>query len=66
MASTTNTTPDPQKVFSEKINGRAAMLGLTIGLAVEVLTGKGIVEQLWSFNIASKGIDFSGLLGFFS
>ena len=53
MSSTTNTTPDPQKVFSEKINGRAAMLGLAIGLAVEVLTGKGIVEQLWSLGAIS-------------
>ncbi len=28
-------TPDPTKVFSEKLNGRLAMLGLTIGLATE-------------------------------
>ena len=45
--------PDPYKSFSEKLNGRAAMLGLVIGLAVEALTGKGIVEQIWSFNKAS-------------
>ena len=59
-------TPDPQKVFSEKLNGRAAMIGLVIGLAVEAGTGKGIIQQVWSFNESTKGIDFSGLLSFFS
>ena len=37
-------TPDPYKSFSEKLYGRAVMLGLGIGLAVEALTGKGIIE----------------------
>ena len=66
MASSTPNTPDPQKVFSEKLNGRAAMLGLIIGLAIEALTGKGIIQQVWGFNESTKGIDFSGLLNFFS
>ena len=64
--STPKFTPDPYKSFSEKLNGRAAMLGLVIGLAVEAATGKGIVQQVWSFNESTKGIDFSGLLSFFS
>ena len=41
------------------------MLGLGIGLAVEALTGKGIVEQVAMFNQASV-LDLSwikGLLG---
>ena len=66
MTSSATNTPDPQKVFSEKLNGRAAMIGLVIGLAVEAVTGKGIVQQVWSFNESTKGIDFSGLLSFFS
>jgi len=40
-------TPDPSKVFSEKLNGRVAMLGLAIGLATEWLTGKGILQQVF-------------------
>ena len=66
MTSSSSNTPDPQKVFSEKLNGRAAMLGLMIGLAVEAVTGKGIIQQVWGFNESTKGIDFSGLLSFFS
>ena len=57
---TKNFTPDPYKSFSEKMNGRAAMLGLGIGLAVEALTGKGIIEQVSIFNQAST-IDLSGV-----
>ena len=53
-------TPDPCKSFSEKLNGRVAMLGLGIGLAVEALTGKGIIEQVSIFNQAST-IDLSGV-----
>ena len=37
-----------------------------IGLAVEAMTGKGIIQQVWGFNESTKGIDFSGLLNFFS
>ena len=42
-------TPDSTKVFSEKLNGRAAMLGLAIGMATEVLTGRGIIDQVFGF-----------------
>jgi len=59
---TSKLTPDPYKTFSEKLNGRAAMLGLGIGLAVEALTGKGIIEQVSTFNQASA-IDLSGVKG---
>ena len=57
---------DPTKAFNEKLNGRVAMLGLFIGIATEALTGKGIVEQVWSFNQATVGIDFSFIVNFFS
>ncbi|MBD1825856.1 high light inducible protein [Cyanobacteria bacterium FACHB-63] len=32
--------------FAESWNGRLAMLGLAIGLATELMTGKGILAQL--------------------
>ncbi|MEO1093455.1 MAG: high light inducible protein [Cyanobacteria bacterium J06638_28] len=32
--------------FAERWNGRLAMLGFTIGLLTELLTGQGILEQL--------------------
>lgn len=32
--------------FAESWNGRLAMLGLAIGFATELITGKGILEQL--------------------
>jgi hypothetical protein len=32
--------------FAENWNGRLAMLGFLIGLATELLTGKGILAQL--------------------
>ena len=40
-------TPDPTKVFTEKLNGRVAMLGLAIGLATEWITGQGIIQQVF-------------------
>ena len=44
------TTTETSKVgftaFAETWNGRLAMLGFVIGLATELLTGKGILEQL--------------------
>ena len=55
-------TPDPYKSFSENLYGRAVMLGLGIGLAVEALTGKGIIEQVATFNQASA-LDLSGIKG---
>ncbi len=57
---------DPTKAFNEKLNGRAAMLGLLIGVTTEAITGKGIVEQVWGFNQATAGIDFSFIVNFFS
>ncbi len=32
--------------FAETWNGRLAMLGFVIGLATELLTGKGILSQI--------------------
>ncbi|MBW4422469.1 MAG: high light inducible protein [Myxacorys californica WJT36-NPBG1] len=32
--------------FAETWNGRLAMLGLAIGFAIELVTGKGILAQL--------------------
>jgi hypothetical protein len=32
--------------FNEGLNGRLAMLGIVIGFATELLTGKGILAQL--------------------
>jgi hypothetical protein len=32
--------------FAETWNGRLAMLGIVIGIATELLTGKGILSQL--------------------
>jgi hypothetical protein len=32
--------------FAENWNGRVAMLGFVIGIATELLTGKGILAQL--------------------
>ena len=46
---TDNYSPDSTKVFSEKLNGRAAMLCLAIGIATEALTGKGIIDQVFGF-----------------
>jgi hypothetical protein len=33
-------------IFSETLNGRMAMMGIAIGFATELLTGKGILAQL--------------------
>ena len=57
---------DSTKAFNEKLNGRVAMLGLLIGVATEAITGKGIVEQVWSFNQVTSGLDFSVIVNFFS
>ncbi|MFN4867079.1 MAG: chlorophyll a/b-binding protein [Cyanobium sp.] len=32
--------------FAETWNGRMAMLGFVIGLATELLTGQGIIQQI--------------------
>ena len=52
--------PCPYKFLSEKLNGRASMLGL--GLAVEALKAKGIIEQVATYNQAS-GLVLSGIKG---
>jgi len=39
---------------AETFNGRAAMVGLGLGLATEVLTGKGIFEQLGITNVTDE------------
>ena len=36
-------------IFAETLNGRMAMMGLAIGFATELLTGKGILAQLGIF-----------------
>jgi len=33
-------------ISAELLNGRLAMLGITIGIATELLTGKGIITQI--------------------
>ena len=48
-------TIDQTKVFNEKLNGRLAMLGLTIGLVTEALTGNGIIQQVFGFFKSSIG-----------
>ena len=40
------TTADPVNLYTERLNGRMAMLGLAIGVTVEALTGKGILDQV--------------------
>jgi hypothetical protein len=58
-----NTNKDPQfgfNIFSETWNGRLAMLGFVIGLATELLTGQGILQQLGIMLIG--GLSFSPLL----
>jgi hypothetical protein len=32
--------------YSEKLNGRAAMIGITIAVAIEYLTGQGLLSWL--------------------
>ena len=41
------TTADPVNLYTERLNGRMAMLGLAIGVTVEALTGKGILDQVF-------------------
>tara|TARA_B100001063_G_scaffold102252_1_gene95455 strand:- start:1271 stop:1444 length:174 start_codon:yes stop_codon:yes gene_type:complete len=41
------TTADPVNLYTERLNGRMAMVGLTIGITVEALTGKGILDQVF-------------------
>ena len=41
------TTTEPVMLYTERLNGRMAMLGLAIGVSVEALTGKGILDQVF-------------------
>ena len=41
------TTAGPVNLYTERLNGRMAMLGLAIGVTVEALTGKGILNQVF-------------------
>ena len=41
------TTADPVILYTERLNGRMAMLGLAIGVTVEAFTGKGILDQVF-------------------
>ena len=40
-------TTDPVNLYAEQLNGRMAMLGLAIGVIVEAITGKGILDQVF-------------------
>ena len=40
-------TADPVNLYTERLNGRMAMLGLAIGVTLEALTGKGILDQVF-------------------
>ena len=40
-------TTDPVNLYAEQLNGRMAMLGLAIGVTVEAITGKGILDQVF-------------------
>ena len=41
------TSTDPVILYTERLNGRMAMLGLAIGVTVEAFTGKGILSQVF-------------------
>ena len=41
------TNADPVNFYTERLNGRMAMVGLAIGVTVEALTGKGILDQVF-------------------
>jgi hypothetical protein len=40
---------------AERLNGRLAMLGFLIGVAIEALTGHGILQQLADVALLSQG-----------
>lgn len=33
-------------MYSERLNGRAAMLGFVVAVAIELVTGRGVVDML--------------------
>jgi hypothetical protein len=40
---------------AERLNGRIAMLGFLIGVAIEALTGHGILQQITDVALLSQG-----------
>jgi hypothetical protein len=40
---------------AERLNGRIAMLGFLIGVAIEALTGHGILQQIADVALLSQG-----------
>lgn len=47
--------PQGFTMFSEQLNGRAAMMGFILAVATEALTGQGIVGQIGSIAKAIEG-----------
>jgi len=46
---------DSELKRAERLNGRLAMLGFLIGVAIEALTGHGILQQLADVKLLSQG-----------
>jgi hypothetical protein len=46
---------DSELKRAERLNGRLAMLGFLIGVAIEALTGHGILQQLADLALLSQG-----------
>ncbi len=46
---------DSELKRAERLNGRLAMLGFLIGVAIEGLTGHGILQQLADVALLSQG-----------
>jgi hypothetical protein len=57
-------TPPPETTQAEKLNGRAAMVGYVAALAVDQLTGAGLLDQQGSFlgKLALHAVVFGTLL----
>lgn len=48
--------PQGFTLFSEQLNGRAAMMGFVIAIATEAITGQGILGQLSSVTDTVKNV----------
>lgn len=46
---------DSELKRAERLNGRLAMLGFLIGVAIEALTGHGILQQLADVALLNQG-----------
>ncbi len=46
---------DSELKRAERLNGRLAMLGFLIGVAIEALTGQGILQQLADVALLGQG-----------